>query len=223
MKKLYSILLVFHTLAAIVLAESPMFEGSPLVAEPPATGKWMMQFLPSESDGAATQSNMVKLVEIRKNAGKGVTRVTFSDKSVKVFYYVADAIIHPVDVAPGFQAVELKQPASELDSATGFFGVDWVRPEYLVEKAVENGRPVLHFRNTVQSTEKEGVVSRELPLEAWIDAETRLPSAVRTSHGIVRYQFSPPPYDQVELPSAALEALRRLQSQQFALKAMEMR
>lgn len=172
----------------------------PYIAEAPAYATWVIQFSAAKqpkakpAPGDAGSAKHIRQVEITKTDKTRRTVVTYSDGTKQESWYFDGFDLFQVESG---KIVILDPASNDLAPSYGGFkdfdGLQWLDARFFEGRVGVGERVCNHFKRTADSGAE---------LEAWIDADSKLP--VGAVEGDTRriYTFGAPPTAPLQLPPA---------------------
>ena len=187
---------------------------APFIAPPPEFGSWTVQVLGAAQKEQAQKIHCVKTGEIKRD--------TFieADGTRRELWYVGKFALtkyeHSQKVALEDAAGLARERGSKTGSlvyGAGFPGFTWLDLRHYKGVTSVGGRRCHHFQLPPE-TGQSGV-------EAWVDADTKYPVAIKAEGLVYAYEFHAPPSGMLQLPPEYAEALRRHEAHLKQLNHLE--
>lgn len=204
----------------------------PLVINPPEFARWSIRIedsaRPKMNSGDATDGKNQPSpypVEIQSTRTKNlkVDEVRYSNGKTKETWFVGEKAYfsHPDSekvgsVAPSFFSdKEAFGPFGNIESSRGFPGVGWINLESYKGAAQVQGVSCYHYQTEANWGGKKVMG------EAWIDAKTKLPIALRLNTQTLLFSFHEPPSGMLTPPPAYVAAIREQVLFEQRVKALQ--
>lgn len=213
--------LAFSGLPAQAAPQEEPRPSAPYVSPVPENFGWVMKIKPAAppADGQSaqplSQSRAIRVKELQYTQVKDLRRVviTMTSGESREYYDFRECHLMPAD-QPGkiFVIPDHDGPPPYSYYATGFYGLDWVKPGNYAGLKKYKETKCFYYRET-------GSIQ---PWEAWIDAETQFPVALKKDGELFEFERTavpatlslPPSYqaawDEYQKGQARLEALKSL-------------
>jgi hypothetical protein len=200
-------ILVF--MAATAWGQTPSADTAPSTPAPPflnpapALAAWQVQF---ESAGA--KPGTPKEIDVAKVNDTRCDTMVMSDGTSTQLWYYKGMKIYQAPGAPYAIAMNPNWAGTPSAGAVDFPEVAWVNRANFVAKENKSGRSCYHYHEATDNG----------PLEAWIDAQTKLPVACQLAQGLETYTFPTPTVTTLTLPPLYQTAYDHFIKEQQSIK-----
>jgi hypothetical protein len=241
-RNLIALLLLFSG-PPLWASESGNQPSPPYVNPVPERCEWSMKILSASSsapadktspEGSPAQAEAGVIKEIRYSKVEDIQRVILltTDGKSQEFYSYKNYYLVPTTFS-GRVVVMPFVPTSPPYPyfSQGFYGVDWIKPEFFSEIMERGKSKCFHYKGTkanplasLPNLPAEIQEQAKLPIvsEAWIDSKTLLPVAVVMEGQVFEFSFGTPP-EHIELPSLYKEAWKAHEDQIARLEALKVK
>lgn len=225
----------FHVLFSVLFAQDTKPEpppAPPFVAALPASFHAVLSFDNALKAGKALDPAkaggeiLPKEIDVVKVGNIEQQTISWSDKSKTMALFIEGHQLFedPKTKTVSVFAAEATQSAAAEDIVPcwAFYATAWINATHFKETIKLGDKQCHHYTEGERPLGEDGKTRLQVR-EAWIDAETRLPIAVRSDAGGVHYKYLAIPSGPITLPPAFQKAWKDYQGQLKRLESMRMR